>query len=320
MQFNWVDIIIAVVAFYFFIEGWEAGLLSLIASFLSLLAALWLALRYYSAAAAFIALKFGVPSAWANILGYVGVALLSEFVLSELLSRIVSRFPDAVHVSRTNRVLGSFVSVVNGLIILAFFLILATSLPLRGTIRQDITGSFLGSRLVRLGEQYGGTITGTVQTVGREATKFLTVEPKSNESIPIDVTPSSLTTDEAAEREMLSLVNAERAKAGVGALVSDPALASLARAKSRDMFVRHYFSHIDPDGHDVAYRAEAAGISFSVIGENLAYAPDVQIAHQGLMNSPGHRRNILDPAFHRVGIGIISGGIYGEMFTQEFTN
>jgi len=44
------------------------------------------------------------------------------------------------------------------------------------------------------------------------------------------------------------------------------------------------------------------------------------LAMQGLMNSPGHRANILSPSFHKVGIGVLDAGIYGEMFVQEFTD
>ena len=54
--------------------------------------------------------------------------------------------------------------------------------------------------------------------------------------------------------------------------------------------------------------------------ENLALAPNVDIAHKGLMNSPGHRANILSPSFGRVGIGVIDGGGYGKMFAQEFAD
>ena len=61
-------------------------------------------------------------------------------------------------------------------------------------------------------------------------------------------------------------------------------------------------------------------IKFISAGENLAYAPTVEIAHQGLMNSPGHRENILRPSFGRVGIGVIDGGVYGKMFTQDFAD
>lgn len=56
------------------------------------------------------------------------------------------------------------------------------------------------------------------------------------------------------------------------------------------------------------------------MGENIGYAPDVDTAHRGLMNSPEHKKNILDPAFHRVGIGIISTKSFGIMVTQDFAN
>ena len=65
---------------------------------------------------------------------------------------------------------------------------------------------------------------------------------------------------------------------------------------------------------------EKAGISYQAAGENLAYAPNVDVAHTGLMNSEGHRANILSADFGKVGIGVIDGGVYGKMFVQEFTD
>jgi uncharacterized protein YkwD len=63
-----------------------------------------------------------------------------------------------------------------------------------------------------------------------------------------------------------------------------------------------------------------AGVQFRTAGENLALAPTVRVAHTGLMNSPGHRANILRPAFGRLGIGIVDGGYRGIMVSQEFRN
>lgn len=65
---------------------------------------------------------------------------------------------------------------------------------------------------------------------------------------------------------------------------------------------------------------ENAGIKFVAAGENLALAPSTELAMEGLMNSPGHRANILSPQFGKIGIGAMQGGIYGLMFTQEFTD
>jgi uncharacterized protein YkwD len=60
------------------------------------------------------------------------------------------------------------------------------------------------------------------------------------------------------------------------------------------------------------------GVRFRTAGENLALAPTLDIAHNGLMNSPGHRANILRPQFGRLGIGILDGGRAGLMVTQKF--
>jgi uncharacterized protein YkwD len=117
---------------------------------------------------------------------------------------------------------------------------------------------------------------------------------------------------------MLRLINQERLKEGLPALVWDEAAAKVARAHSVDMFKRGYFSHENPDGLSPFDRMEKAGITYSAAGENLAYAATVELAHAGLMRSPGHRANILEKDFGRVGIGVIDGGIYGKMFTQNF--
>jgi uncharacterized protein YkwD len=63
-----------------------------------------------------------------------------------------------------------------------------------------------------------------------------------------------------------------------------------------------------------------AKVRFLAAGENLALGQTLQICHRGLMNSPGHRANILKAAFGRVGIGILDGGFNGLMITQNFRN
>jgi Uncharacterized protein with SCP/PR1 domains len=84
------------------------------------------------------------------------------------------------------------------------------------------------------------------------------------------------------------------------------------------MFARGYFAHKSPDGKDPFDRMKQARVSFHAAGENLALAQTVEIAHTNLMNSPGHRANILSPDFGRLGIGILDGGFYGLMISQEF--
>ena len=75
------------------------------------------------------------------------------------------------------------------------------------------------------------------------------------------------------------------------------------------------------DDPEVARRARdlVARIGRRLANEQ-ALAPTVVIAHEGLMNSPGHRANILNPRFRRVGIGVADGGMHGKMFTQNFAD
>lgn len=148
----------------------------------------------------------------------------------------------------------------------------------------------------------------------------MTIAPNSSESVtlPFSVTAAEPRSD--LEEEMLRLINEEREKAGLSPLKYDKELRPVARAHSADMFARSYFSHISPEGKSPFDRIREANIRFLTAGENLAIAQTLLLAHEGLMNSPGHRANILRPAFGRVGIGILDGGVYGLMVTQKFRN
>ena len=119
---------------------------------------------------------------------------------------------------------------------------------------------------------------------------------------------------------MLELVNSERTAAGLQPLAADPELTEVARQHSADMFKRGYFAHVTPENRSPFDRIREADVRFLTAGENLALAPTVQLAHNGLMNSPGHRANILPSSFGRVGIGIMDGGMHGLMVTQNFRN
>ena len=99
-----------------------------------------------------------------------------------------------------------------------------------------------------------------------------------------------------------------------------PFLEQAAVLKAQDMSQKGYFAHEDSSGLTPAERLSLAHVSFRVAGENLALAPSIDLAHIGLMNSPKHRENILDPEFGRIGIGVMDAGPYGLMVTQNFAD
>lgn len=122
----------------------------------------------------------------------------------------------------------------------------------------------------------------------------------------------------ADEQKMLELINAERKKAGLQPLAVDMRLVTISRLKSKDMIDKNYFSHTSPTYVSSFDALKANGVTYRYAGENLAGASTVERAHTNLMNSPGHRANILNPNYNYVGIGIVDGGPYGKMFTQTF--
>jgi uncharacterized protein YkwD len=119
--------------------------------------------------------------------------------------------------------------------------------------------------------------------------------------------------------EVVALTNAERTSAGLRPLSVDPLLTNAAQTYSEDMVARAFYSHTSPDGTQPWDRAAAAGSTRRTIGENIACgqrSPAEVVL--GWMNSPGHRANILKPAFTHIGIGLAGGGKMGTYWTQLF--
>lgn len=132
---------------------------------------------------------------------------------------------------------------------------------------------------------------------------------------PIDPSNVNLTAD---EQQMLNLVNAERAKNGLAPLKINMNVVKVARVKAQDMISNKYFSHNSPTYGSPFDMMKHFGITYRTAGENLAGAPTVNSAHTNLMNSSGHRANILNGNFKEVGIGIVDGGPYGKVYVQLF--
>ncbi len=110
----------------------------------------------------------------------------------------------------------------------------------------------------------------------------------------------------------------QRANVGLGSLLVDSSLVQTARAKSLDMIQNGYFGHQSPRLGSPFDQMRAAGISYRTAGENIAGNSTAAGAMQAWMNSPGHQANILNASFTHIGIGVINGGPYGKMLTQQF--
>jgi len=120
-----------------------------------------------------------------------------------------------------------------------------------------------------------------------------------------------------SEAAVVSLTNAERAKAGCGALRVDQRLVTAAKRHSADMAANNYFSHTSQNGDSPWDRMAAAGYP-DAGAENIAKGyPTAAAVVKGWMNSPGHRANILNCGLRAIGVGMAPGP-GGPYWTQNF--
>jgi uncharacterized protein YkwD len=119
---------------------------------------------------------------------------------------------------------------------------------------------------------------------------------------------------------MLGDLNAQRAAAGVGPLSPCGTLQAAADAHSQDQANMNSMTHSGSNGSDIGQRADGAGYTgWQTLGENVAYGfISVDSVMTAWMNSPGHRANILNPAFHDVGLGEVATPSGVEYWTQDF--
>ena len=118
------------------------------------------------------------------------------------------------------------------------------------------------------------------------------------------------------EQQLMELLNAARAEAGLPALAADHSVTSLAGERSDDMAIRRYFSHVPPHGRNALDMLIERGVNFQYAGETLQmnnYAADQTVAHaaQALLASPAHRAILLDGRFSHLGVGhAVDGGMH----------
>lgn len=133
------------------------------------------------------------------------------------------------------------------------------------------------------------------------------------QTMPVQV--SGVNTAVAAEGEVLSAINAERANYGLQPLEYNGLLTRAARGHVDDMVSNNIFSHIGSGGGTAADRARQVGYQYCIVGENISMGhASIQAAVLGWMASKGHRDNILNRKFDEIGIGIGEGARYVTVF------
>jgi len=317
---NPVDLLVVAVLVLAVVGGIRSGFIATLYGLVSWLLSLLVAFALLSSAARIVVDLTGVPAPAARAIGFVVVLLAVEGLFALGGRFAIWPLVRAVHARRAARIIdrafGVVPSVLRALVVTSIGLAALIVLPVGNDVRNAIDGSRLGRALVSgvaAAQPYLGQLLGS--DAGALFVTKIDADHRQELDLPADL---QLQADPQAEAQMVALLNEERVAAGLQPLTIDARLVPVARQHSEEMFRLRYFGHQSPEKGSPFDRLDAAGIKYSRAGENLAYAQSVAVAHRGLMASEGHRENILRPEFTRVGIGVISAGPYGRMFTQMF--
>lgn len=136
--------------------------------------------------------------------------------------------------------------------------------------------------------------------------------PSKNVPLASDLSPENI----------LNAVNKERSIRNLVTLNTNSKLSSAAQSKSDDMQSRHYFAHVDPDGHYIWDKIVEAGYTpYLQLGENLAIEfYDTDSLMSAWMNSPTHRANIIQEGFRDQGMGLAFGDSRAGQYHSAITN
>ena len=323
---NWVDFLIIIVLTFYVIEGYAIGFLEAVSDLISFILAFSASLAFYNYFGKLLGLAFTIPPGFANAIGFFMAGFIVEVFASLVLKKIIiASLKKQVNLSdkfikKTNLLLGIIPSVLSGILLISFILTLVITLPFSVVLKKAISSSQIGNKFVIATSGIAKDVNNVFKGAINESLAFLTVEPNGNEIVDLNFKLDSYTVDKQAEQKMLDLVNMEREKVKLDPLKKNIPLTEVGRKHCIDMFQRGYFSHYTPEGITPFDRMKQMDISYTYAGENLAFAPNTELAMDGLMKSKGHRENILSPDFGELGIGVIDGGTYGKMFCQEFTD
>jgi len=327
---NWIDIAILAVVAWNIADGARRGFVGALVSLAGFILSAVIALSFYPQAAGWIASQWGLPELLANPAAFACLWFATGIVVSIVGHVVGAPFAALLRGSALNVLLSVVPSVLKGVAVSGFALMLILSVPPLpqggpgekgfSDLREAVQASEVATALVERTAAFDRYAREVIGEPISQTLTLLTIRPETHDRVDLSFRIASPAIDEAAEAQMLELINKERAQLDMKPLVRDPKLDAVARDHSIEMLQKGYFAHDTLEGQSPFDRMRDGGVGFNRAGENLALAPTVGLAHQGLMDSPGHRANILQPAFGRVGIGAARADGRGRMFTQDFAD
>lgn len=320
-----IDVVAIVLLGLLLLRGWLRGFVREAMDLAGLLVGIVLAFRLGPAIGGVVAAMAGVSDGVARVIGGT-IVLFAVGIAAALVTAAVERRFRMPGLNYANRAGGAGLAAAWGVFLATALLTLGVVLPMPPAVAEQLDASAVTRTLTdphgvpqELFTDLAGDriVEALVNLRDLLGTRRVVIGPDDRIALtPAD--PGDLAPDPGAAQRIFERVNRARVDAGLDPVAWSDALALVGADHAVEMYEEGYFAHVSPLTGDVGDRLSAAGVPFSVAGENLALAATPAEVHEGLMDSPGHRANILGPGYRRLGIGVISGPL-GLMTVQVFT-
>lgn len=320
-----IDFLALLLLAYLLVRGWTRGFVREAFDLAGLIVGIILAFRLAPLVGALFTALFGFSEPVARLIGG-SVVFFAVGAGAAIATRLIEGRFSMPGLNGVNRAGGASLAAAWGVFVATLVMTIGVILPMPPTVAgyfddslvartltdpdglpQDVFTDVAGDRIVE-------AMLNLRELVGDR--KVVIGPGESLEIPPAD--PDDLERDRNAAEEIFEKVNASRVEAGLQPLRWSGDLANVAVGHAREMYVEGYFAHESPRTGNVGDRLRAAEFSYRLAGENLALAATPNEVHNGLMDSPGHRANILGSDFTTVGIAVIRGPL-GLMTVQVFT-
>jgi len=309
---------------FLFLRGWARGFIKELMDLLGVILGLAVAFRLSPAAGAVVSGVLGSSPTVSRVIG--GLVLFAivggaAAIAAHYLHR-VARLPG---LALSNRLTGAGLALAWGAFLATLVLSVVSLFRLPAAVAGQIEESSVVATLTNpagvpqtvFAQVSGDRVLGMLLSLD-ELIDGRSAIVEEDERVDFEAADAeSLARDTAATVVLLDRVNEERADAGLGALVWSDALSGVAGFHADEMYRSGYFAHRSPTTGTVLDRLTSSGVDFVHAGENLALAADATEAHNGLVRSPSHRDNIVNPSFTSIGIAAVEGPL-GLMVVQVF--
>ena len=315
---NIIDVILIIVISLAIYSGWKKGFIQSLTELTIWLGSFLLAF-FVSEYIVRLFLFYNINGIWVRPVFFIVLLLGFSQLISIICDRLNSNIAEEAHFHWANKVSGIVPGLISGIVYSSLISFFVLSYPM-GNLSQRTKDSKLASMLNKQNEWPGKLLAEMAADIGFRPPNNFTVHTRGTEIVSLPFKTNEFRPRPDLEIRMLGLINNERKKAGLKIMTFDKKLAGVATKHSADMLQRGYFSHYTPEGKSPFDRMRSDRVRFLIAGENLALAQTLQSAHEGLMESPVHKANILHISFERAGIGILDAGVHGIIVTQNFRN